>query len=60
MTTRIVPLGTNGFIPSFNRQTMSFLVLNESEMLLRQLAHSMEGLARMEVIVPEEGQVYEL
>ena len=44
MTTRIVPLGTNGFIPSFNRQTMSFLVLNESEMLLLDAG---TGVARL-------------
>ena len=44
MTTRIVPLGTNGFIPSFNRRTMSFLVLNESEMLLLDAG---TGVARL-------------
>lgn len=44
MTTRIVPLGANGFIPSFNRRTMSFLVLNESEMLLLDAG---TGVARL-------------
>lgn len=32
--TRIVPLGTNGFFPSFGRQTMSFLVLTGEQALL--------------------------
>ncbi len=44
MATRIVPLGTNGFIPSYNRQTMSFLVLSESEMLLLDAG---TGVARL-------------
>lgn len=34
MSTRLVPLGINGFIPSFGRQTMSFLLLTEKEALL--------------------------
>ena len=34
MSTRVVPLGINGFIPSFGRQTMSVLVLTENEVLL--------------------------
>jgi ribonuclease BN (tRNA processing enzyme) len=34
MSTRLVPLGINGFIPSFGRQTMSFLLLTGNEALL--------------------------
>lgn len=34
MSIRLVPLGTNGFIPTFSRQTMSFLLLTENEALL--------------------------
>jgi len=34
MSTRIVPLGINGFIPSFGRHTMSFLLLTRNELLL--------------------------
>jgi ribonuclease BN (tRNA processing enzyme) len=32
--TRLVPLGTNGFFPTFGRQTMSFLVLAGGQALL--------------------------
>jgi len=31
---RLIPLGTNGYFPSFGRQTMSFLVLTGSQALL--------------------------
>jgi ribonuclease BN (tRNA processing enzyme) len=34
MFARLVPLGINGFIPSFGRQTMSFLLLTGNEALL--------------------------
>lgn len=34
MSTRLVPLGINGYIPSFGRQTMSFLLLTAQEALL--------------------------
>jgi ribonuclease BN (tRNA processing enzyme) len=34
MSTRLVPLGINGFIPSFGRQTMSILVLARDEAFL--------------------------
>lgn len=34
MTTCLLPLGVNGFMPSFGRQTMSFLVLTEKTALL--------------------------
>jgi len=34
MSTRLVPLGINGYIPSFGRQTMSFLLLTGKEALL--------------------------
>jgi len=34
MAIRVLPLGINGFIPSFGRQTMSVLILTESETLL--------------------------
>ena len=34
MSARLVPLGINGFIPSFGRQTMSFLLLTGNEALL--------------------------
>jgi ribonuclease BN (tRNA processing enzyme) len=41
---RLVPLGTNGFIPTFGRQTMSFLVLDQEEALLLDAG---TGLARL-------------
>jgi len=44
VTLRLVPLGTNGFIPSFGRQTMSFLVLWRSEALLVDAG---TGMARL-------------
>jgi ribonuclease BN (tRNA processing enzyme) len=34
MSARLLPLGINGFIPSFGRQTMSFLLLTGNEALL--------------------------
>lgn len=34
MKTVLIPLGTNGFIPSFGRQTMSFLLLRPNDVLL--------------------------
>lgn len=34
MSIRLIPLGINGFIPSFGRQTMSVLVLTENEAFL--------------------------
>jgi ribonuclease BN (tRNA processing enzyme) len=34
METRLIPLGTNGFIPTFGRQTMSFLLLTGKEAIL--------------------------
>ncbi|UCF77938.1 MAG: ribonuclease Z [Candidatus Eiseniibacteriota bacterium] len=34
MDTRLVALGTNGFIPTFGRQTMSFLLLTPEEAIL--------------------------
>ena len=34
MSTKIIPLGINGFFPSFGRHTMSILVLDPSEALL--------------------------
>jgi len=44
MKNRILPLGTNGFIPSFDRQTMGFLFLTESEALLLDAG---TGVARL-------------
>lgn len=44
MTIRIVPLGTNGFIPSFDRHTMSVLVLSEGDALLLDAG---TGVARL-------------
>lgn len=41
---RVLPLGTNGFFPSFNRQTMSFLVLDDSRPLLLDAG---SGVGRM-------------
>lgn len=41
---RVVPLGTNGFIPSFGRFTMSILVLTEAEALLLDAG---TGVARL-------------
>lgn len=34
MTTQLIPLGTNGFIPSFGRQTMAFLLVAGDRALL--------------------------
>ena len=34
MTVRLVPLGTNGFIPTQGRQTMSYLLLTQDEAIL--------------------------
>ncbi|KPJ60818.1 MAG: hypothetical protein AMJ46_04990 [Latescibacteria bacterium DG_63] len=34
METRLIPLGTNGFIPTFGRHTMSFLLLTSKEAIL--------------------------
>jgi ribonuclease BN (tRNA processing enzyme) len=44
MSTRIVPLGVNGFIPTMGRHTMSFLVLTDSEAILLDTG---SGVARM-------------
>ena len=44
MKNRILPLGTNGFIPSFDRQTMGFLFLTENEALLLDAG---TGVARL-------------
>lgn len=44
MTTRLVPLDVNGFIPSFDRQTMSFLILTDREALLLDAG---TGVARL-------------
>lgn len=41
---RIVPLGTNGFIPTFGRHTMSILVLTEAEAFLLDAG---TGVARL-------------
>ncbi len=41
---RLVPLGTNGFMPSFGRQTMSFLLLTSSEAILLDAG---TGVARL-------------
>ncbi len=41
---RLVPLGTNGFFPTFGRQTMSFLVLGEGGALLLDAG---SGVARL-------------
>lgn len=52
MTLRLVPLGTNGYIPSHGRQTMCFLLLGESEALLLDAG---TGLARL--VEPEIQQL---
>jgi len=44
MSTRLVPFGINGFIPSFGRQTMSFLLLTGNEALLLDAG---TGVARL-------------
>lgn len=44
MKTSLVPLGTNGFIPSFGRQTMSFLLLGQKDVLLMDAG---TGLSRL-------------
>ena len=41
---RVVPLGTNGFIPTFGRHTMSILVLTEAEAFLLDAG---TGVARL-------------
>jgi ribonuclease BN (tRNA processing enzyme) len=45
MTIRVVPLGINGFFPSFGRHTMSVLVLNGSEAFLFDAG---TGVARLQ------------
>ncbi len=42
---RLIPLGTNGFIPTFNRHTMSFMLLDDSDEVIVLDAGS--GLARL-------------
>lgn len=44
MATRIVPLGTNGFIPTQGRQTMSFLLLIEDQAIILDAG---SGIARL-------------
>jgi glyoxylase-like metal-dependent hydrolase (beta-lactamase superfamily II) len=44
MPTRIVPLGTNGFIPTQGRQTMSFLVLAADQAIVLDTG---SGVARL-------------
>lgn len=44
MKTRLVPLGTNGYLPSGGRQTMSFLLLGEATALLLDAG---TGVARL-------------
>jgi ribonuclease BN (tRNA processing enzyme) len=44
MSTRLVPLGTNGFIPTEGRQTMSFLVLAAEQAILLDTG---SGVARL-------------
>lgn len=46
---RLVPLGTNGFIPTFGRQTMSFLVLAPGGALLLDAGSGVARLAEERV-----------
>lgn len=50
MTCRLVPLGTNGFIPSHGRQTMSFLVVGESAALLLDAGTGVARLLEPELV----------
>ncbi len=45
MSTRVIPLGINGFFPSFGRHTMSVLVLTENEAFLLDAG---TGVARLQ------------
>ncbi len=49
MSTRLIPLGTNGYIPSFGRQTMSFLVLTDDQALLLDAGTGVGRLAEHKV-----------
>lgn len=63
MTTHIIPLGTNGAIPSMGRHTMSFLVLTPQEAILldagtgiarlldQQIAHLLEPYDGLNIIL---------
>jgi ribonuclease BN (tRNA processing enzyme) len=44
MDMRVIPLGTNGFMPTFGRQTMCFLVLTHTDAILLDAG---TGLARL-------------
>lgn len=49
MTLRLVPLGTNGYIPSHGRQTMCFLVVGEGEALLLDAGTGLGRLLQPEI-----------
>jgi ribonuclease BN (tRNA processing enzyme) len=63
LTTHLIPLGTNGFIPSFGRQTMSFLLVDGARALLLDagsgvgrllepaVARALEPCARLEILL---------
>jgi ribonuclease BN (tRNA processing enzyme) len=52
---RVLPLGTNGFFPSFNRQTMSFLVLDDRRPLLLDAGSGVGRLVEPSVAKELEG-----
>jgi ribonuclease BN (tRNA processing enzyme) len=49
METRLIPLGTNGFIPTYGRQTMSFLLLTSDEAILFDAGTGVARLPEPEV-----------
>ena len=46
---QLIPLGTNGFIPTFGRHTMSFLVLTENQALLLDAGSGVSRLLQPEL-----------
>jgi ribonuclease BN (tRNA processing enzyme) len=46
---QLIPLGTNGFIPTFGRHTMSFLVLTERQALLLDAGSGVSRLLQPEI-----------
>jgi ribonuclease BN (tRNA processing enzyme) len=54
---KLIPLGTNGFIPTFGRHTMSFLVVTEKQCLLLDAGSGVSRLLQpelKELIAPYE------
>ncbi len=52
---KLIPLGTNGFIPTFGRHTMSFLVLTEKQCLLLDAGTGVSRLMQPELRKLVEG-----